>query len=195
MQRAQLSEEEHYQATNYMMDEARRLAHMSELLVQMAALEDGQVRRSPVDVPALLLRVRRTITPKAVEAGVNLSFPAPPSCAVQGEEALLESMLVNLADNAVKACRPGGRVTVGAKREPGGVTLAVADTGRGMDAETLRHLGQEFYRPDKARSRASGGAGLGLALCMRIARAHGAKLEFSSAVGQGTTVRVHFTSS
>ncbi len=194
MQRAQLSEEEHYEATNYMMEEARRLAHMSEQLVQMAALEGEQMRRRPVDVPALLLKVRRTIAPKAAAAGVKLSFPTPPPCAVQGEEALLESMLVNLADNAVKACRPGGLVTVAATAGPGGVTLAVADTGCGMDAETLRHLGQEFYRPDKARSRASGGAGLGLALCMRIARAHGAKLEFSSKEGQGTAVRIHFTS-
>ena len=64
------------------------------------------------------------------------------------------------------------------------------DTGRGMDADTLARLGRPFYRPDKARSRAEGGAGLGVALCFAIARAHGAVLTYRSRPGQGTTVLV-----
>ena len=115
------------------------------------------------------------------------------ACTVQGEAALLESLMVNLADNAVKACGPGGSVRLCARRETGRLTLTVQDTGRGMDAETLAHIGEPFYRPDKARSREQGGAGLGLALCFQIAQSHGAALSFTSAPGAGTTAAVIFT--
>ena len=80
-----------------------------------------------------------------------------------------------------------------ARRETGRLTLTVQDTGRGMDAETLAHIGEPFYRPDKARSREQGGAGLGLALCFQIAQSHGAALSFTSAPGAGTTATVIFT--
>lgn len=116
-----------------------------------------------------------------------------PACTVPGEAPLLESLLVNLLDNAVKACEAGGRVTLGAQADAHSVRLWVQDTGCGMDRETLAHIGDPFYRPDKARSRRQGGAGLGLALCFAIAKAHGARLTFSSRPGHGTTASVLFT--
>ena len=71
--------------------------------------------------------------------------------------------------------------------------FSITDNGCGMDAETLAHIGEPFYRPDKARSREQGGAGLGLALCFQIAQSHGAALSFTSAPGAGTTAAVIFT--
>lgn len=193
IQRAELSEEEKYEAAQYIMDEAGRLAVMSERLLQMAALRGEQAARETVDVPALLERAARTVAPKAAARGVTLEPMQADACTVQGEADLLESLVVNLADNAVKACGPGGSVRLGARREEGGVTLTVRDTGPGMDAETLAHIGEPFYRPDKARSREQGGAGLGLALCFQIAQSHGAKLSFTCAPGAGTTAEVTFT--
>ena len=66
--------------------------------------------------------------------------------------------------------------------------MEVADTGCGIPPEALPHLTEPFYRVDKARARANGGSGVGLALCADIAAAFGAKLEFASTVGEGTTV-------
>ena len=166
---------------------------MSERLLQMAALRGEQAAREPVDVPALLEKAARTVAPKAAARGVALEPVQADACTVQGEAALLESLMVNLADNAVKACGPGGSVRLCARRETGRLTLTVQDTGRGMDAETLAHIGEPFYRPDKARSREQGGAGLGLALCFQIAQSHGAALSFTSALGAGTTAAVIFT--
>ena len=183
IQRAELSEEEKYEAAQYIVEEANRLAVMSERLLQMAALRGEQAAREPVDVPALLEKAARTVAPKAAARGVALEPVQADACTVQGEAALLESLMVNLADNAVKACGPGGSVRLCARRE----------TGRGMDAETLAHIGEPFYRPDKARSREQGGAGLGLALCFQIAQSHGAALSFTSAPGAGTTAAVIFT--
>ena len=65
--------------------------------------------------------------------------------------------------------------------------FTVPDNGRGMDAATLARIGRPFYRADKARSRAEGGAGLGVSICYAIARAHGAELTYQSKPGRGTT--------
>ena len=69
----------------------------------------------------------------------------------------------------------------------------IRDNGVGMTKEQMEHITEPFYRTDKARSRADGGAGLGLALCKRIAEAHGSSLEISSELGRGTTVSVELS--
>ena len=169
------------------------LAQQHSVAQSLAADAAAVQAREPVDVPALLEKAARTVAPKAAARGVALEPVQADACTVQGEAALLESLMVNLADNAVKACGPGGSVRLCARRETGRLTLTVQDTGRGMDAETLAHIGEPFYRPDKARSREQGGAGLGLALCFQIAQSHGAALSFTSAPGAGTTAAVIFT--
>ena len=92
-------------------------------------------------------------------------------------------------ENAIKACGEGGRVTLSCRS---GVAR-VADNGKGMTAEQLSHITEPFYRTDRSRSRAEGGAGLGLTLCSQIAQAHSAALEFDSKPNEGTVVNVRFT--
>jgi signal transduction histidine kinase len=70
------------------------------------------------------------------------------------------------------------------------VVVRVEDTGEGIPAEHLAHLGERFYRVDNARQRSQGGSGLGLAICQSIVQAHGGKLKLESTVGKGTTVTV-----
>ena len=82
----------------------------------MAALRANRRRGSPVDVPALLERRRAPSHPKPAARGVALEPVQADACTVQGEAALLESLMVNLADNAVKACGPGGSVRLCARR-------------------------------------------------------------------------------
>lgn len=195
LQRAQLGPEETYEVTQYIIEETKRLSAMSERLLQMASLRGEQAVCDPVETTALLRAVLRTMGPKAQARGVRLEMAPVKLQTVYGEASLLESLLVNLADNAVKACRAGDVVELGADDTPAGARLWVRDTGCGMDAETLAHLGAPFYRPDKARSREQGGAGLGLCLCRAIAAAHGARLEFASQPGKGTVATLRFTAS
>ena len=105
IQRAELSEEEKYEAAQYIVEEANRLAVMSERLCN-GDLRGEQAARESVDVPALLEKAARTVAPEAAARGVALEPVQADACTVQGEAALLESLMVNLADNAVKA---GGR--------------------------------------------------------------------------------------
>ena len=100
----------------------------------------------------------------------------------------MRSLLNNLIDNAAKAMDGSGRIDVTAGALPDGAIFTVKDNGRGMEAEELKHITEAFYRVDKARSRSQGGAGLGLALCRRIAELHNGTLRFESTPGEGTTV-------
>ena len=86
-----------------------------------------------------------------------------------------------------------GYIKLGAAADGGKKILYVKDSGRGMTEEQLSHITEPFYRTDKARDRRNGGTGLGLALCERIAKAHGAELVFSSVLGEGTVAKVEFS--
>ena len=106
------------------------------------------------------------------------------------EPDLFRSLLLNLVDNSRKALEKGGRIALTCTMTETGCRLTVEDNGRGMPPEVLAHLTEAFYRVDKSRARAQGGAGLGLALCERIAVLHGGAIHFASTPGQGTTVTV-----
>ena len=103
---------------------------------------------------------------------------------------LLLDLLCNLVQNAAKASAPGAPVLVLCAQAGDAVTLTVADRGCGIPPEALPHLTEPFYRVDKARARANGGSGVGLALCAQIAEAFGTQMTFASRVGEGTTVTI-----
>ena len=156
----------------------------------LAVWQDGRCLYSDL----ALADLPEAAAPRAEARGVRPLCAEPgPLTPLWGDAALLESLLVNLCDNGAKACAPGGQVELAAAAAAdGGCTLTVRDNGCGMDADTLARLGQPFFRADKARARADGGAGLGVTLCYRIAAAHGAELTYSSRPGAGTAAAVRF---
>ena len=85
----------------------------------------------------------------------------------------------------------GGEIILEGLAEEGGCRIQVTDQGKGIPEGELERVTEAFYMVDKSRSRAQGGAGLGLALCRRIVDLHGGRMELESRLGQGTTVRVH----
>jgi two-component system phosphate regulon sensor histidine kinase PhoR len=117
-------------------------------------------------------------------------MPGTPAVLADGDR--LRQVLINLVDNAIKYTPAGGRVVVRTAPVDGGQTteIAIVDSGIGIPVQDLPRLTERFFRVDKARSRALGGTGLGLAIVKHIVQAHGGRLDITSAVGQGTTVRV-----
>lgn len=108
------------------------------------------------------------------------------------DPALLRRALDNVLDNAAKYTPPGvGPIVLHAETASGGVEFEVRDPGIGIAPEDLPHVFTPFFRGDRSRTRATGGAGLGLALAKRIVDAHAGNMELSSAPGAGTTVRIH----
>ena len=123
------------------------------------------------------------------EKGLTIQVTAEPAL-LQVEPTLLHTLFYNLLDNARKASPPGSTLELLGQAASIGYRVQVRDHGRGIPPEAIARLTEPFYMVDKSRSRAEGGAGLGLALCRRIAQVHGGTLSFESQEGEGTTVTV-----
>ena len=187
---ADLRGEELMQAAESIEFESRRLLNLSEQLLRLSVLNHEPPEFCDIPAGELMGRVLDAVGPKAAARGVALeAVPDPETVTtpVSCQPDLMESLLVNLCDNGVKACAPGGRVVLTFAADGCRAAFTVQDNGRGMDSATLARIGRPFYRADKARSRAEGGAGLGVSICYAIARAHGAELTYQSRPGQGTT--------
>ena len=112
---------------------------------------------------------------------------------VRGNPRLLDELVSNLCDNAIRYNRPGGKVFVWVLPDSvGGARLRVSDTGIGIPEASQDKVFERFYRVDKGRSRDMGGTGLGLAIVKHAAAYHGATLTLESVVDKGTTITVSF---
>ena len=130
------------------------------------------------------------MAPEAARRQVTLTLQGEPA-RITGNPQILDELVYNLLDNAIKYNRPGGSVTVAVT--PGKrVRLRVADTGIGIPKESQSRVFERFYRADKSHSSDVSGTGLGLSIVKHAARFHQARVELSSTEGKGTTVTVTF---
>ena len=173
---------------NYIFTEGRRLERLSWKLLQLLVLNRQAFYRYPMPTGTLADELEETAAAALQEKyGVSLAVDLEPAC-ILIEPDLFHTLLINLVDNGGKASQIGQWVRVIGRREREAYAFQVQDQGRGIPQEDLQHVLEPFYMVDKSRARAQGGAGLGLALCQAIAGLHGARLEFKSELGQGTTV-------
>ncbi len=186
-----LEPEDRMKAMNNIMSESMRLKGISEKLLNSAFIRENGIEKAVFSVDKMLDRTKTRFLLKASESGVRIC-QIPCDITLNGDETLVELLLSNLAENAIRACRGKGEVIIGATSENGVTTIYVKDNGIGMTPEQLTHITEPFYRTDKGRARRDGGTGLGLALCKRIADAHGAVLEFESVPAVGTTAFIRF---
>ena len=114
------------------------------------------------------------------------------SCMINANREMMEELVYNLCDNAIRYNNAGGSVSVWVTQAQDHVVLSVKDTGIGIPREDQERIFERFYRVDKSRSKSTGGTGLGLAIVKHIVEQHGAKLEVESKLGEGTEIRVIF---
>jgi heavy metal sensor kinase len=174
-------------------EEVDGLTRLVEDLLLLARSDTGQplLHLEPVDLVDLLAVVADQMRLLAEPRGLSVTLECPEILPITGDPDKLLRLFRNLMDNAITYTPPGGRITLRARAEPAGrVLVEVADTGPGISAEHQPHIFERFYRADASRSRASGGAGLGLAIARWIAEAHGGQIAVESALGWGTTFRV-----
>ena len=189
---ANISDKERIDATEYIMKEAMRLKSISEILLDTAFIRENKIEINDVPLYTVLTETKKRMEALPISVGVKIVCNADKSAVVQGNKLLIELLLSNLTENAIKACNGNGKVEIGVRQENDSAILYVKDNGVGMTKEQLEHVTEPLYRTDKARSRLLGGTGLGLALCDAIAKAHGTELCFTSTVGEGTEVKVKF---
>lgn len=180
-----LSPEETRQAAWYIMNEGMRLEALSFKLMDMLALGSSDFTLEETEITTVLQDVKTALLPLAGKRGVKFVCDMEPGW-VRLEYDLFKTLLLNLVDNAFKS--GGKHILLLGFGEGEFYRVSVSDDGRGIPADELKHITEAFYMLDKSRSRKEHGAGLGLALCARIAEIHGTKLEYVSEVGKGTTV-------
>lgn len=166
---------------------ARRMKSLIEQLLLLARADAGKLEpeRQALDLSAVVEECVDLLTPLAKQKQVALHTDLPPG-EVLGDPRLLSQAVINLITNAIQHNRTGGSVTITMKRQEGQWLLVIADTGPGIEPAAQPHIFERFYRADAARSRATGGAGLGLAISQSIVRAHGGELTFTSVLDRGT---------
>ncbi|MGZ3666908.1 MAG: sensor histidine kinase, partial [Ktedonobacterales bacterium] len=160
---------------------------------RMEYLEELAVRE-PVELGDLLHQSVEYMRPQAEAKGIVLDVcPASEACPLVGDAHLLARAISNLLDNALRHAPAGGCVLVRWERTARGCSFAVEDTGSGFHPEDLPHVFEPLYRGDTSRNRATGGAGLGLAIARRIIRAHGGDLTAANASTGGAIVTATFS--
>jgi heavy metal sensor kinase len=169
-------------------EEVDRMIRLVGSLLTLARADAGEIpiATEAVNLADLVAAAADQVRPVMEQRGVELRLEPGPAATLRADEDLLLQLLLNLLDNAGKYSRPGGRVTVGWAVSDGQAQVWVRDTGVGIAPDHLPHIFERFYRVDRARSRAEGGAGLGLSICRWIAEAHGGSISVESAPGEGT---------
>ncbi len=169
--------------------EALRLRHLISDLLSLARADEGQLvlDRDMVPLDLLVSDVVASLQPLAEERAITLATTALDPVQVQGDAPRLALVLMGLVDNALTYTNAGGTITLAVHLVNDTAQIAVNDTGMGIAAPDLPHIFERFYRADRARSRAAGGNGLGLAIAATIVQLHGGTITAASRVGQGST--------
>ena len=178
-----------FTAAGYIFSEGRRLEALSLKLMDIIVAGKGDFELRRLDAGYFIREVAAVSVPSTGGDGLTLDIRWDRG-EIMIEPDLFKTLLINLVDNARKASKTGQKVELYGKNEEWGYAFYVKDYGRGMKAEELTRITEPFYMVDKSRSREQNSAGLGLALCQRIAELHGTKLEYQSEPDKGTTVRI-----
>ena len=185
----ELNEAMRFKAASYIFSEGKRLENLSLSLMSLLVVRRGETDGRAVNMRLLCAEAERSCQPAMKAKGLTLAVTAEEGV-LRGDPALLQTLLQNLLDNARKASSPGGTVALRGEAMEGGYRLTVSDQGRGIPDSELGKITEPFYMVDKSRSRAEGGAGLGLALCQKIVDLHQGTLRFQSREGEGTVAAV-----
>ncbi|MBR8661270.1 MULTISPECIES: cell wall metabolism sensor histidine kinase WalK [Brevibacillus] len=175
------------------MSETERMIRLVNDLLQLSRFDSQGVRLHCKDVDAnqLLRYAVDRISLFGEQQGVQLSLEIQETLPeVHIDKDAINQVLDNLLSNAIKYTPAGGSVVLRAyaNRHQKRVYISIADTGIGIPSRDLKRIFERFYRVDKARSRGQGGTGLGLAIARELVQAHGAEIEITSELNQGTTV-------
>lgn len=189
---AKVGEEERVEVLENTISEARRLEKLSKTLLKMAAIREEDICYHDIDMNSIVTTLQFVFHKLIDENKIKLNFITEID-RLQGDQEMIEMLLINLIENAIRACEQSGIINVRFTRVNDRIVLSVEDNGIGMDQSELEKITEPFYRVDKARSRKHGGVGLGVSLCRQIAEYHNATLLYESEPSVGTTAMIIFT--
>lgn len=177
---------------------AAELGHLMENLLNLSRIESGkeELFLEPVNLRILADRLFERFSAQAKLKEITLHNEVPEDFPpFQADPAKLTQILSNLLDNALKYSLERGRVAVRAQKAKDGLTLEVEDEGPGIPPAAQERIFERFYRLDPARSRDTGGAGLGLSIVKHLVELHGGQVNVESQWGQGSKFKIYFPTS
>ena len=173
--------------------EARRLITLVEDIIKLSKLDEESVEleKEDVELYGLCREIVSRLAPQANARNVQMSVQGEP-VVYRGILQILDEMIYNICENAIKYNNEGGRVVVWCGKTLEGAKISVSDNGIGIPEEHLDRIFERFYRVDKSHSKERGGTGLGLSIVKHGAILHGAKVQVESKVGEGTRIDILF---
>ncbi len=168
------------------------MKNLTGKLMDMACLSNGKIHLEKIDLQEIIEKVEQTLTQDINEKAIQVNKDLQ-STEIQGDRDLIESLLSNIMENAIRFLPAGGKIEVKSYSDAKELALSISDNGIGMEEAELQKITEPFYRVDQSRSRAYGGAGLGLALCKQICDLHHAQINISSRANIGTKIEIRFT--
>lgn len=183
----ELSRKETREAAGYILNEGMRLESLAKKMMGFIALDNEDLCFEEIPADEFFQDILQTMSPFFSDGEICFRISCQEGC-LYAEWDLLKTLVINLIDNAKKA--ESRRIFLRGEPEEEGYRITISDDGRGIPAESLSRVQDAFYMVDKSRSRKQNGAGLGLALCKKIAALHGTFLSFYSREGKGTTITI-----
>ena len=174
-------------------EESGHLVSLIEDILRLSQLDEEKIiqEKCPTDLYDIVLSVTNRLKKAAEKRGVTVEFTGE-HITVMGVKTILEEMIYNLCDNAVKYNNENGKVYISLLRQGDNCRLSVTDTGIGIAQNELSRVFERFYRVDKSRSKAISGTGLGLSIVKHAAVYHNAEVDITSTENVGTTVTISF---
>ncbi len=174
-------------------EESARLITLVNDIIKLSQLDEGIVPapKEAIDLYALSEEILARFQPTASKRNITLELTGEPAT-VEGVLLILDEMISNLCDNAIKYNKDGGKVMVNVKSDEHFTTIIVSDTGIGIPKEHLNRVFERFYRVDKSHSKQIGGTGLGLSIVKHAAMFHDATYTIESTIGIGTQISINF---
>jgi two-component system OmpR family sensor kinase len=178
------------------LEETHRMSRIVESLLAISRLDAGEVKldKLHLNLSELVARTAGEMKVLAQDKSIALSISVEEGVYLEGDRTHLQQVVLNLVDNGIKYTQEGGAIHVRLYIKDWRTIIEVSDNGAGIPSQALPHVFERFYRADKARSRASGGAGLGLSIVKAICTAHRATIIVTSEEGKGSSFRVEFPS-
>lgn len=173
--------------------ETQRMIQLVEDIIRLSHLDEGaeDMKWDMVDLYAVAEETINSLADEAESNGIKFELYGE-TVLINGIRQLLQEIIYNLCDNAIKYNCRGGSVFVGVKNENEFAVLTITDTGIGIPAEHQERIFERFYRVDKSHSKEIGGTGLGLSIVKHAAKLHNAEIELHSIVNKGTEITIKF---
>lgn len=196
IQNGMTNEEETIRFAGEIHKSAKRLLTLINDTIRLSQLDTSEqkVIYEAIDLYKIAEDCVNMLKFSAENHGITISIHGT-NAYLEGNKEMLEEVVYNLCDNAIRYNNEGGKVDVTLKPVKGKIYLCVEDNGIGISKEHQERIFERFYRVDKSRSKSTGGTGLGLAIVKHIIQQHGAHMELTSEKGKGTKIEIEFSKS